>query len=294
MDSILEKTVIQNTAKFTLAELDTNGNLGYEVKSEGKKVLEKNRLIIQKEADKLFANKKHALLIIIQAMDAAKKDSTIKHVFSGLQPQILSAAEFKEPTSTELKHDYLWRINQKLPRRGQIGIFNRSHYEEVIVTRVHPDLILNQNIPGISKPDHINEEFWKERYNQINQFEKYLQKNGYVIVKFFLHMSREKQRKRFLRRIRREDKHWKFALKDIEERQHWQEYQQAYEKVLQETSTDMAPWHVIPADRKWVIRAAVSQVTVKYLNDLNLRYPMLSDKEQDQLKRAKKMLEKEY
>lgn len=293
MDSIVEKTAIPKNKKVKLNDCDTKDKLGYEVKSEGKKVLEKNRLIIQKEADKLFANKKHTLLVIIQAMDAAKKDSTIKHVFSGIQPQILSTGEFKEPTSTELQHDYLWRINQKLPRRGQIGIFNRSHYEEVIVTKVHPELIIKQNIPGISKADQIDEEFWKDRYNQINQFEKYLHENGFIIVKFFLHMSREKQRKRFLRRIRREDKHWKFALKDIEERQYWQEYQQAYENALQETSTDAAPWHVIPADRKWLIRAAVSQVMVKYLSDLNLKYPLLSDNEQDQLSKAKEMLEKE-
>jgi PPK2 family polyphosphate:nucleotide phosphotransferase len=293
MKDIVREVIHKETNEIHFSRLDSKNNLGFASKTEGKKVLEQNRIAIEKESEKLFANKTHGLLFVIQAMDAAKKDSTIKHVFHSVQPQLISIAEFKEPTGEELKHDYLWRISKKLPERGQIGIFNRSHYEEVIVTRVHPEFIVEQKIPGITKPENVDDAFWNKRYRQINNFEKHLHENGYTIIKIFLHMSKEKQRQRFLRRINRPDKHWKFEYKDIEERRHWFKYQEAYEQALKHTSTDYAPWHIIPADRKWVIRAAVSTIVLKYLKDLKLEYPVLNEEKKQQLQKAKEMLLKE-
>ena len=292
MNELQTRTVFKGD-KTNLKAFDPTDSLNLSTKAEGKNILKQNRAFIAEEADKLYANDKHAILFIIQAMDAAKKDSTIKHVFSDIQPQVLSVTQFNEPTWRELEHDYLWRVAKSLPARGQIGIFNRSHYEEVIVTRVHPELIMQQNLPGINHPDDVNEEFWLERYEQINNFENHLNQNGYVIIKLFLHMSKEKQRQRFLRRIRRSDKQWKFKFKDIEERQHWQSYQYAYEEALKHTSTPHAPWYVIPADRKWIIRAAVSEIVVKHLKKLNLRYPELSKDDKDKLNSAQEMLQNE-
>ena len=292
MNDLQTRTVFKGD-KTNLKAFDPTDSLNLSTKAEGKNILKQNRAFIAEEADKLYANDKHAILFIIQAMDAAKKDSTIKHVFSDIQPQVLSVTQFNEPTWRELEHDYLWRVAKSLPARGQIGIFNRSHYEEVIVTRVHPELIMQQNLPGINHPDDVNEEFWLERYEQINNFENHLNQNGYVIIKLFLHMSKEKQRQRFLRRIQRSDKQWKFKFKDIEERQHWQSYQYAYEEALKHTSTPHAPWYVIPADRKWIIRAAVSEIVVKHLKKLNLRYPELSKDDKDKLNSAQEMLQNE-
>ncbi len=286
----LQNRIAFKKDKTKLKEFDTTDSLDLSTKAEGKKILKKNRVIIAEEADKLYANDKYAILFIIQAMDAAKKDSTVKHVFSDIQPQVLSFAQFNEPTSRELEHDYLWRVSKSLPKRGQIGIFNRSHYEEVIVTRVHPELIMKQNLPGMNHPDDVNEEFWLKRFEQINNYENHLSQNGYMIIKVFLHMSREKQRQRFLRRIRRSDKQWKFKFKDIEERQHWQSYQYAYEEALKHTSTPHAPWYVVPADRKWIIRATVSEIVVSHLKKLSLRYPELSKEEKQQLDKVKEML----
>ncbi len=289
----LQNRIVFNKDTSQLKALDTTDSLGLSAKAEGKRILKKNRAIIAREAEKLYSGGKHSVLFIIQAMDAAKKDSTIKHVFRDVQPQVLSVSQFNEPTSQELEHDYLWRVSNSLPKRGQIGIFIRSHYEEVIVTRVHPELIMEQNLPGMNHPDNVNAEFWLKRFEQINNYEKHLSQNGYSIIKVFLHMSKEKQRQRFLRRIRRNDKHWKFEFKDIQERQYWQSYQYAYEEALKHTSTTYAPWYVVPADKKWIIRAVVSKIVSDLLKNLSLKYPDLPKEKKQQLEKADQMLKNE-
>lgn len=291
MNTFVENITIRQNNNLKIKDIKPNDRLGYGGKAEEKSDLAKNKPVIAKESDKLYANKSYSFLIVFQAMDAAKKDSTIKHVFQDVPPQIITMADFKEPSSKELEHDYLWRVSKKLPRRGQIGVFNRSHYEEVIATKVHPEYIVDQNIPGIEKIKDINNEFWKRRYRQINDFEKYLYENGYIIIKFFLKMSWEKQRRRFLRRVHKPDKHWKFSIKDVEERQYWDDYQNAYEEAIYNTSTTYAPWHVIPADHKWTARAAVSDTVVDYFQKLNLQYPLMDDEKKHQMQKAKEYLE---
>jgi len=228
---------------------------------------------------KLYAQDKHALLIIFQAMDAAGKDGTIKHVMSGLNPQGTQVHSFKQPSKTELDHGYLWRINKALPEKGRIGIFNRSHYEDVLVVRVH-DLIKEQKIPDRFKTKNI----WKQRYKQINDFEKYLFENGILLLKFFLHISKEEQKKRFLKRIDDTSKNWKFSQADINERAHWNKYQTAYQEAITATSKKSAPWFVRPADKKWFARLAVSEIIVEYMKDLKPEFPRLSKVQLKKLK----------
>ncbi len=259
----------------------STSNTGEIGKKEGKKLLKQNSKEIARLQDVLYANGRYALLIVFQSMDASGKDSTVKHVFSRVRPQGIEFSDFQKPASGELQHDYLWRLYKKLPGRGMIGIFHRSHYEEVVATRVHPDFILKQNLPHIRKLGDINEEFWHQRYNHINNFEQYLVENGIVVLKFFLHLSREKQSKRFLKRINRADKHWKFSVNDIKEQQYWEDYQFAYKKAIQSTSTDLAPWFVIPADHKWFTRYIISQVVLNTLKNLDLSYPSLDLHEQE-------------
>ncbi len=241
----------------------------------------------------LYAYNKYSLLIIFQAMDAVGKDGTIKHVMSGVNPQGCVVTSFKQPSTEELEHDYLWRVNKALPRRGMISIFNRSHYEEVIVTRVHPEYILYQNIPGINSIDKIDSSFWMKRYESINDFEKHTADSGTVILKFFLHVSKDEQKERFLARIEEPEKNWKFSAKDVKERQFWESYMEAYEDAINNTSTDYAPWYVIPADRKWFMRAAVGDIIVGTLEELNLSYPKVSDIEKAELNKVKNIILKE-
>lgn len=243
--------------------------------------------------DILFAMGKFSLLIVFQAMDAAGKDGTIKHVMSGINPQGCIVTSFKQPSTEELAHDYLWRVNRHLPKRGMISIFNRSHYEEVLVTRVHPEYILGQNIPGIDSIDKIDKSFWKKRYESINNFEKHLSDNGTVILKFFLHVSKDEQKERFLKRIDEPEKNWKFSVTDVKERKHWDKYMEAYEDAITHTSKEHAPWYVIPADKKWFMRAAVGDIIVGTLESLNLSYPEISSKEKAELTEAKSLLNNE-
>jgi len=240
--------------------------------------------------DKLYADNRYAILIIFQAMDAAGKDGTIKHVMSGLNPQGTQVYSFKAPTDHELEHDYLWRTYCCLPQRGNVGIFNRSYYEEVLVTRVHPQFILRQRIPGIENLSDINDDFWQLRYRQINDMEKHLTENGTVIIKFFLNISKEQQRRRFLKRLEDPARNWKFQAADIDEREHWDKYMEAYSDMLTHTSTVWAPWYVIPADRKWFMRYAVSNVLVNRLSGLDLQYPELPEKEKNLLDEYKRRL----
>ncbi|MFH1877001.1 MAG: polyphosphate kinase 2 family protein [Candidatus Omnitrophota bacterium] len=235
--------------------------------------------------DVLYAYDKYAILIILQAMDAAGKDGVIKHVMSGLNPQGCQVHSFKKPSEEELDHDFLWRCQKALPRRGHIGIFNRSYYEEVLVARVHPELLDSQKLPDISKK-HV----WQERYKDVNNFERYLTRNGVVIIKFFLNISKHEQRARFIERIDSSEKNWKFSARDVAEREFWTQYMHAYEEMLGNTSTPWAPWYIIPADHKWFSRAAVARIIVKNLKKLHLRYPSLSAAEQKKLRGAKKRL----
>ena len=219
--------------------------------------------------DKLYAQDHYALLVIFQAMDAAGKDGAIKHVMSGLNPQGCQVYSFKAPSAEELDHDYLWRCFKALPERGRIGIFNRSYYEEVLITKVHPEIIQKQRIPEQSKDKKI----YQRRYEEINNFEKYLFANGIIPVKFFLNVSKDEQKRRFLERIDDPHKYWKFALGDIEERKLWDEYKRAYEVLLTKCSTKWAPWTIVPADRKWYRNLVVAETTVRALKDLDMRYP---------------------
>ena len=238
------------------------------------------------EQDVLSAGDTYALLLVFQALDAAGKDGTIKHVMSGVNPQGCEVSSFKAPSQEELDHDYLWRSAKRLPQRGRIGIFNRSYYEEVLVVRVHPDLLKKQHLAPLGKNDSL----WKRRFEEINCFEKYLVNNGIVILKFFLNISKSEQKSRFLKRIEEKEKNWKFSAADIRERRYWDDYMEAYEDMFNHTSTDWAPWFIIPADHKWFTRLCVSEIIVAALKSLGLKYPELSDEELAELQKAKEEL----
>ena len=237
----------------------------------------------------LYADNRYALLIIVQAMDAAGKDSIIKHVMSGVNPQGCRISSFKQPSTEELRHDFLWRCVRELPPRGWIGIFNRSYYEEVLTVRVHPELLERQNLPASLRGSDI----WKNRFEDINCFERYCVRNGIIILKYFLNVSREEQKKRLLERLDKKEKHWKFSGQDIVERKYWQQYRRAYEEVLSRTSTTWAPWYVIPADHKWFTRIAVADSIVGTLDRLHLSYPRLTKEESQRLQKTKKWLKEE-
>jgi PPK2 family polyphosphate:nucleotide phosphotransferase len=239
--------------------------------------------------DKLYAQQTHALLVIIQAMDAGGKDSVIKHVMSGLNPQGCQVFSFKEPSTEELQHDYLWRASKALPRRGLICIFNRSYYEEVLVVRVHPHLLDLQRLP----PEVVKGDIWSRRFDQINAFEQYLHDNGITVLKFFLHLSLGEQKRRFLERIERPEKNWKFSASDVRERRHWEAYMDAYEQMLSHTSTSAAPWYVVPADHKWFTRLGVAAVIASALEGLNPNYPTVTDEQRQELAQAATLLELE-
>ncbi|WP_321476517.1 polyphosphate kinase 2 family protein [uncultured Paludibaculum sp.] len=239
--------------------------------------------------DKLYAQDNYALLVIFQAMDAAGKDGAIKHVMSGINPQGCQVYSFKAPSNEELDHDYLWRCFKALPERGRIGIFNRSYYEEVLVTKVHPAIIESQKLPAHLKDKKI----YQRRYREINNFEEYLHNNGIITLKFFLNVSRDEQKKRFLERIDRDEKNWKFSASDAKERSHWDEYMQAYAECIRATSTKNSPWYVIPADNKWVSRLAVAGIMYQTLKGLKLEYPTVSEQQKQALTEAKRLLEAE-
>lgn len=260
------------------------------VKKELKKRLENDKEEISELQEQLYAQGKHSVLLIFQAMDAAGKDSCIRHVMSGVNPQGVRVWSFKAPSTLERSHDFLWRHFQAAPARGHIGIHNRSHYEEVLVTRVHPAFILGQNIPGIQQLSDIDEAFWQQRYAAIRAWEVHLAQNGTVIMKFFLHMSKEAQKERFLERIDKPGKQWKFNEGDIAERQRWDDYQQAYEQAINATAAPHAPWYIIPADEQWESRALVGRLLKERLQQLDLQRPMLTSEAQQTLITAKASL----
>ena len=258
-----------------------------------KKQLKKDIQLMSGLQYRLYAENRRALLLIFQAMDAAGKDGAIKHVLSGINPQGCDVHSFKHPSSEELDHSYLWRHYTKLPERGRIGIFNRSHYENVLITKVHPEYLLAENLPDIHSVEDANTDFWETRYRQINNFERTVSENGTVILKFFLHLSKDEQKRRFLSRIKTPDKNWKFSAADIEERAFWEDYQNAYETAISRTSTDYAPWHIIPANHKWFSRVAIGNIIVETLKDMDIQMPVISEEEKALLKKAKGKLEKE-
>ena len=285
------KILAKPNTQISLKDYPTNYTGNFEDKSAAKERQKQNLEEMQDLQDKFYAYDRYSLLLIFQAMDAAGKDSTIEHVMSGVNPQGCQVFSFKQPSANELEHDFLWRTYQALPQRGRIGIHNRSYYEEVLVTRVHPEFILRQRLPGIRTVEDVDQEFWQQRYRSINEMEQHLTHNGTVILKFFLHVSKEEQKERFLKRINRPDKNWKFSMSDMEERQYWDDYQRAFEQAIHHTSTDYAPWHIIPADHKWFMRAAVSEIITDKLKSLNLRYPQVTEKQLQNLEKAKEILE---
>jgi len=257
-------------------------------KAEAAEKLESDVKSLADLQTRLAAQNTYALLVILQGIDAAGKDGTIKHVMSGLNPAGCQVTSFKVPSEEELDHDYLWRYAKAIPPRGNIGIFNRSYYEEVLVVRVHPALLERQHIPG-KKSD----KFWASRYEEINEFEQYLVRNGIEVMKFFLHLSKEEQKKRFLDRLDSPEKHWKFSAADVKERAYWDDYAQAFEDMLSHTSTEVAPWHVIPADQKWFARLAVANFIVRKLESLKLKFPTLDAAGKQALAESRKSLEAE-
>jgi PPK2 family polyphosphate:nucleotide phosphotransferase len=246
------------------------------------------RLLADYQA-RLAAQNDWGLLVVLQAIDAGGKDGTIRHVMSGVNPQGVRVSSFKAPSDEELDHDYLWRYAQRVPVRGEIGIFNRSHYEEVLVVRVHPEILARQRLPGAAQGEH----FWAQRFREINDWERYLVENGIRVVKLFLHLSKEEQRQRFLKRIEDRDRNWKFSVADVHERAFWDDYQHAFSEMLSHTSTEWAPWHVIPADRKWFARVAAAGAVVSALVEIDPRYPEVDEETVRELEQAKSELEAE-
>jgi PPK2 family polyphosphate:nucleotide phosphotransferase len=275
--------------KIQLKDYDPNYTGEFETKEQAESKLREDVLRLASYQDVLYAQNTYALLIIFQAMDASGKDSTIKHVMSGVDPQGCQVFSFKSPSAEELDHDYLWRSAKSLPERGRIGIFNRSYYEEVLVVRVHPEILNSQQLPPEAKAKNI----WQRRFEEINHFERYLTRNGIAVLKFFLNVSKEEQRSRFLKRINTPEKNWKFSLNDVNERRFWDDYMAAYEDMFNHTSTEKAPWYIIPADHKWFMRAAVADVIISKLESLKLSYPTISEEHRQNLLKAKALLEQE-
>jgi len=277
--------------EFKLKQIDPADTSGFPDgdKEKAKDVLAKGIKAITMLQDMLYAQDQYSVLMIFQAMDAAGKDGAIKHVMSGINPQGCEVASFKSPTSTDLDHDYLWRCNLKLPERGRIGIFNRSYYEEVLVVKVHPEFLASQKVPA----DLVDENIWENRYDEIRNYEKYLSRNGTVILKFFLHLSKKEQKKRFLERIENPDKNWKFSSNDAKERAYWDKYMDAYEEMIRNTATKHAPWYVVPADNKWYTRLVVAASLIDTLASLDLAYPKVDKRKLEELEESRKALENE-
>ena len=284
----ISKYLVTDEEKINLKKFPTACDSGDEENKVKNDLMPKVLKEINKLQEKLFAENTYGMLIVFQAMDAAGKDGTINHVFSHLNPAGVHVNSFKQPSVEEKDHDYMWRINKALPPRGNIGIFNRSHYEDVIVTRVH-NLISTGQLPR----DLIDKNIWMERYEQINNWEKYLHQNGFYMVKIFLHVSKEEQQKRLIDRIFNQEKNWKFSMGDIHEREHWDEYRELYEELLENTSKDKSPWYIVPADNKWFTRYVVALITLDVLKKIDPKFPKLSPEEQKQLERFRDMIKKE-
>lgn len=273
---------------FRLEDVDPGdtGELSSEDKPRAKEALQTGIEALTELQDMLYAQDRWSLLLIFQAMDAAGKDGTIKHVMSGVNPQGCQVSSFKSPTSEDLDHDYLWRCVKQLPERGRIGIFNRSYYEETLVVRVHPEFLAAQKLP----PELMTKDIWDERFQDIRCFERYLHRNGTIVRKFFLHVSKDEQQKRFLERLDNPDKNWKFSANDAKEREFWKDYAKAYEETIRETATGDSPWYVVPADNKWFTRVVVAAAVIDALASLDLQYPKVSAAKREELAAAKEAL----
>ena len=280
---------VTDETKFRLADHDPGDTNDFRSKDHGRGQLKTDVITLSELQAKFYAQSRWALLLILQGMDAAGKDSVIKHVLSGVNPQGVQVASFKTPSAEELQHDYLWRTTRWLPERGFIGIFNRSYYEEVLIVRVHQQVLENERMPASLVTDRL----WRERFEDIVAFERYLGRNGIIVRKFFLHVSKDEQKKRFLERLDDSEKNWKFSLNDVKERQYWDDYAHAYEEMIRHTSTPEAPWYVVPADHKWFTRLVVASTIVNTLDDLKLSFPVVDDKTRAELDRARAFLESE-
>jgi PPK2 family polyphosphate:nucleotide phosphotransferase len=270
-------------------DYDPGYRAGWLHKEEGEEQLELGVQLLAEYQDRLAAQETFGVLVILQGIDAAGKDGTVRHVMSGVNPQGVTVSSFKQPSAEELSHDFLWRCSRRLPSRGQIGIFNRSHYEEVLVVRIHPELLAAERLPDSAARGDI----WKRRYREINEWERYLVQNGIRIVKLFLNLSRDEQRARFLERIENPEKNWKFSLSDVREREHWDEYQVAFSEMLSHTSTEWAPWYVVPADHKWFAHIVVGAAIVTTLMDIDPHYPEVDAATQAELQQARTALDAE-
>jgi PPK2 family polyphosphate:nucleotide phosphotransferase len=271
---------------FRLKNFDPADTQGHSLKKDATKLLQDGAERLSELQERLYAQDKWAVLLIFQAMDAAGKDGAVRHVMSGVNPQGCQVFSFKTPSSEELDHDFLWRTTKALPERGRIGIFNRSYYEEVLITRVHPEILANQNLPA----SLVTKNLWKERYEDINAFEKHMARNGSVIRKFFLNLSKGEQKKRFLSRLDEPEKNWKFSEGDVRERECWPKYMEAYEEAIRNTASEHAPWYVVPADSKWFTRLVISSVVIETLESLKLEYPKVDDAKKSDLAAARTRL----
>jgi PPK2 family polyphosphate:nucleotide phosphotransferase len=294
IDEILDQVRVKPGKKFRLKDHDPDWAGDNDLPKKERKTLAKQTLSddiaeLTEAQNLLYAADTHAILLVFQAMDAAGKDSTIKHVMSGVNPQGCQVFSFKHPSAEELDHNFMWRYAKALPERGRIGIFNRSYYEEVLIVKVHPEILANQRIPSVKD----NKDCWRDRYEDISHFEQHLTRNGTVILKFFLNISKEEQRKRFLERLEDPNKHWKFSTNDLKERGYWDDYMAAFEDCLRETSTQWAPWHVIPANHKWVSQSMVARIITSAIAKLDLKYPDVPPEKRAEIAAARKQLESE-
>jgi PPK2 family polyphosphate:nucleotide phosphotransferase len=295
IEDVFQMCLVPQDKKFKLKNYDPAWAGDPEIPEQQRKIqatqlLARDVEVLAKAQEKLYASDTWSILVVIQAMDAAGKDGTIKHVMSGVNPQGCQVYSFKQPSSEELDHDFLWRCAKSLPERGRIGIFNRSYYEEVLVVKVHPEYLEAQHLPA-ANPD--KKSFWQARYASINNFEEHLVQNGTKVVKFFLNVSKDEQRRRLLERIGDPEKHWKFQAADVAERGHWDEYMEAYSAMLNHTSTEHAPWYVIPADEKWIARPLVAKILTHAIESLNLKLPQLTPQFKQQIEDCKRQLENE-
>jgi len=288
LDRFVAPFRIDGSTRFHLRSQKTNEKGGLD-KREAEKIVEANRRRLADYQERLYAQDRWSVLVILQGMDASGKDSTIKHLFEDVNPQGCEVTSFKQPTSHELEHDFLWRSTIALPKRGDIGIFNRSYYEECLITRVHPEVLKAQKLP----PKLVTKNIWRERFEDITAFERYLCRNGTVVLKFFLNISREEQRQRFLDRLEIPSKLWKFSMSDVHERAWWNRYQAVYQDILRQTATPTAPWHVVPADHKWFARVVIGSTIVRALDRLDLKFPRADKASLKEFAKVRKALEAE-
>jgi PPK2 family polyphosphate:nucleotide phosphotransferase len=286
VEKLLDPFRITDGRKFRLADVRPDDTRGLKSKEEARKELKKGIEHLAELQEKLYAQDQWGVLLIFQAMDAAGKDGAIAHVMSGVNPQGCQVYSFKAPSAEEIDHDFLWRTTRCLPERGRIGIFNRSYYEEMLVVRVHPEILAKQRLPKRL----VTKRIWKERFEDVAAFEQYLARNGYAIVKFFLHVSKKEQKARFLERLERPEKNWKFSLADATEREHWDDYMGAYENMIRRTAAPHAPWYVVPADNKWFTRLVVAKAIEETLLGLKLAFPVLDEAKKAELGKARRML----